>query len=238
MKKLLTFLGLSFFAISSANAEVSVGLSGTLGMLSADGKETISGSTNAGVTWGATSAATRAATATAATSQNESDDMAMGFISGFAEAHLGSSVRAGVSFVPYALESETTENSRHDACSHTSSCTETKNKVQVDLVNLASVYLAYHTDMFFVKAGVMSGDIETDESLATGAKYGDASLEGTFVGAGIERELGVDTFVRTEVMFTKFDDIKMTGTSTDNTNTINITNLDGVNATISVGKTF
>ena len=30
----------------------------------------------------------------------------------------------------------------------------------------------------------------------------------------------------------------MTGTSTDNTNTINITNLDGVNATISVGKTF
>ena len=39
-----------------------------VGMLDADGKETVSGSTNAGTTWGATAAGTRDATATAATS--------------------------------------------------------------------------------------------------------------------------------------------------------------------------
>ena len=117
-------------------------------------------------------------------------------------------------------------------------CSGTTNKVQVDLVNLAQLYLSYHTDNFFLKAGVMSGDLQTDESLATGSKYGDATLEGTFVGAGIERDFGTDMFVRSEVAFTQFDDIKLTATGTDNTNTIDITGLGGINAAVSVGKTF
>ena len=249
MKKLLTFLCLSFFAVSSANSEISVGISGTLGMLDAEGKETISGATGGDVTWGATSANARsAATATAATTQNDTEDLIIGYGALWAEGHLGSNIRAGFSIVPYALESETTENARNDNCTqaeaHLSSnssagvCTETTNKVQVDLVNLMSLYLSYHTDAFFVKAGVMSGDLETDESLSTGSKYGDASLEGTFLGAGIERDLGTDMFVRTEVLFTKFDDIKLTGTGSDNTTTIDVTNLDGMNASVSVGKTF
>tara|TARA_B100001175_G_C19509630_1_gene642980 strand:+ start:1845 stop:2585 length:741 start_codon:yes stop_codon:yes gene_type:complete len=246
MKKLLTFLCLSFFAISSANSEISVGISGTLGMLDADGKETISGSTNAGTTWGATAAADRAATATAATSQNDSEDLIIGYGSLWAEGHLGSNVRAGLSYVPYALESETTENTRVDNCAQAHpaagvtpfACSSATNKVQVDLVNLMSLYLSYHADSFFLKAGVMSGDLETDESLSTGAKYGDASLEGTFVGGGIERDLGTDMFVRTEVLFTQFDDIKLTASGTDNTNTIDVTNLGGINASVSVGKTF
>ena len=238
MKKLLFGIFVSLLSFTSANSEISVGVSGTLGMLDAEGKETISGSTNAGVTWGATAAAARAATATAATSESGTEDLVIGYGSIWAEGHLGSNIRAGINFVPYALESETTENVRHDACSHTSSCTQTTNKVQVDLVNLAQLYLSYHNDSFFVKAGVMTADIETDESLATGSSYGDASLEGTFVGAGIERDFGAEMFIRSEINITKFDDIKLTGAGTDNTTTIDITDLGGVNATVSVGKTF
>ena len=238
MKKLLFGIFISLLSFTSANSEISVGVSGTLGMMDAEGKETVSGSTNAGVTWGATAAAARAATATAATSQSDTEDLVIGYGSIWAEGHLGSNIRAGINFVPYALESETTENVRHDACSHTSSCTQTTNKVQVDLVNLAQLYLSYHNDNFFLKAGVMTADIETDESLATGSKYGDASLEGTFVGAGIERDFGTEMFIRSEIAITKFDDIKLTGTGTDNTTTIDITDLGGVNATVSVGKTF
>jgi hypothetical protein len=238
MKKLLFGIFISLLTFSTANSEISVGVSGTLGMMDAEGKETISGSTNAGVTWGETAAAARAATATAATTQNDTEDLVIGYGSIWAESHLGSNIRAGISFVPYALESETTENVRHDACSHTSSCTQTTNKVQVDLVNLAQLYVSYHTDNFFVKAGVMTADIETDESLATGSSYGDASLEGTFVGAGVERDFGTEMFIRSEIAITKFDDIKLTGTGTDNTTTIDVTDLGGVNATVSVGKTF
>jgi hypothetical protein len=238
MKKLLFGIFISLLSFTSANSEISVGVSGTLGMLDAEGKETISGSTNAGVDWGATSAGTRAATDTAATSESGTEDLVIGYGAIWAEGHLGSNIRAGINFVPYALESETTENVRHDACSHTSSCTQTTNKVQVDLVNLAQFYLSYHNDSFFVKAGVMTADIETDESLATGSSYGDASLEGTFVGAGIERDFGAEMFIRSEINITKFDDIKLTGAGTDNTTTIDITDLGGVNATVSVGKTF
>jgi hypothetical protein len=45
-------------------------------------------------------------------------------------------------------------------------------------------------------------------------------------------------FIRSEVNFTKFDDIKLTGKGSDNTTTIDITDLGGINATVSVGKTF
>ena len=238
MKKLLFGIFISILSFTTANSEISVGVSGTLGMMDVEGKETISGSTNAGVTWTATGSAARAATDTAATSENGTEDIVIGYGAVWAEGHLGSNIRAGINFVPYALESETTENVRHDACSHTSSCTQTTNKVQVDLVNLAQLYLSYHTDNFFLKAGVMTADIETDESLATGSSYGDASLEGTFVGAGVERDFGTEMFIRSEIAITKFDDIKLTGTGTDNTTTIDVTDLGGINATVSVGKTF
>jgi hypothetical protein len=84
----------------------------------------------------------------------------------------------------------------------------------------------------------MSADIETNENLATGSQYDDASLEGTFVGAGIERDFGTDMFIRSEINFTKFDDIKLTGKGSDNTTTIDVTNLGGMNAAVSIGKTF
>ena len=73
-------------------------------MMDAEGKETVSGSTNAGVTWTATAAAARAATATAATSQSDTEDLIIGYGAIWAEGHLGSNIRAGINFVPYALE--------------------------------------------------------------------------------------------------------------------------------------
>ena len=65
------------------------------------------------------------------------------------------------------------------------------------------IFGPFSADSFFVKAGVMSADIETNESLATGSQYDDASLEGTFVGAGVERDFGTDMFIRSEINFTK-----------------------------------
>ena len=248
MKKLLVVLVLTFFSTAAFSIEFSAGISGNIGTLDAKGKETISGSTNAGVDWGATSAGTRAATATAATTQETEEELVIGYASIWGEAHLDENVRVGLSYVPYALESETTENSRNDNCSHaeghlnepvsTQVCTATTNKVGVDLVNLASLYLSYHQNNFFVKAGVITADIETNESLETGSKYDDASLEGAFIGAGVEKDLNNDLFVRTEISLTKFDDIKLTASGTDNTNTIEVNNLDGINATVSIGKTF
>ncbi len=221
MKKLLAILCFGVFAMGSAHAEYSVGLSGVAGFIDATGKETINGGIKADDT-----------------GSEKSDELGIGYISAFAEYHLGDNFRVGVSYVPYALESETTENVRNDNCNHGAACSETSNKVSVDLEDLTTWYVSAHKDMFFIKAGMINGDLITNDSLATGSKYGDATLEGAFVGVGVDRELDNDVFVRAEASFTKYENIKLNSTGSDNTNTITISDMDGSNLTLSVGKTF
>ena len=229
MKKLLTIISFVFLTLTPANSEMSLGVSGSVGMLEANGKETFNND-----------------------SQSRSEDLMIGYAALFGEAHLGDNIRVGASIVPYSLGSETTENQRNDNCTHDESgnvkdndnafhgtaCSETLNKVQVDLENIMSFYISYHMDMFFLKAGVINADLVTNESLSTGSSYADADLEGTFFGAGFDKDLDNGMFIRSEVSLTKYDDIKLTSTGSDNTNTIDVTGLDGMNAAVSVGKTF
>ena len=263
MKKILAVICFSFLSLSFAKAEVlTLGISGNAGLLSVDGKETISGSTNAGTTWGETTAATRAATATAATSEKGSEDVAIGYVSLFGELGLfDTGLRVGMSYVPYALESETTENNRNDNCSNDEShldnnsgdsadrnvCAQTTNKVSVDLEDLMTMYVSYHHDLdmplissVFIKAGLIEADVITRESLSSGSQYRNTSLSGDFFGLGVEKNLEEEgMFVRLEGALTQFDTIQLTNTNGGtNSNTIDITGMDGATATISIGKTF
>ncbi len=219
MKKLIAILCFSIFAIGSANAEIIAGISGNYGMLDAKGIESVDGGNSTADT---------------------TEDLEIGYISVFAEAEVVDSVRVGLTYVPYALESETAENTRNDNCGHNGStgCTATSNTVQVDVENMASFYMSYHVDAFFFKAGITTADVVTNESLATGSKYGDASLDGYFVGAGFDTELDSGLFVRSELALTQYADIKLDSTGSDNSNQINVSNLDGLTASISVGKSF
>jgi hypothetical protein len=256
MKKILAVICLSFLSLTFANAEVSMGISGNVGMLSADGKETITGTSETNVIWGATSAAARTAGTESTSSSKGSEDLAIGYVSGFVEAGVfGTGLRLGLSYVPYALESETTENARHDNCSQPEQHETTgsnvcptasaKNKVSVDLEDLITMYVAYHhsidapfVDSFFIKAGLLQADVITGESLASGSQYGNTDLQGEFLGLGIEKNLDTGMFVRLEGNVTQFDNIKLKNTNSENTNTIDVTGLDGATATISIGKTF
>ena len=262
MKKILAVICFSFLSLSFANAGIlTLGISGNAGLLSVDGKETISGSTNAGTTWNETAAASRAATATAKTTDTKSDDLAIGYVSLFGELGLfDTGLRVGMSYVPYALESETTENNRNDNCSNDEShldandvsdadvnvCSQTTNKVGVDLEDLMTMYVAYHHDLdlpfissVFVKAGLIEADVITRETLTSGSQYGNTSLSGDFFGLGVEKNLEEQgLFVRLEGAITQYDTIKLTNTNSENTNTIDITGMDGATATISIGKTF
>ena len=125
-------------------------------------------------------------------------------------------------------------------CTHdgATGCTATSNTVQVDVENMASFYMSYHIDAFFFKAGITTADVVTNESLATGSKYGDASLDGYFVGAGFDTELDSGLFVRSELALTQYADIKLDSSGSDNSNQSNVSNLDGLTASISVGKSF
>tara|TARA_B100000787_G_scaffold51096_1_gene36897 strand:+ start:320 stop:1093 length:774 start_codon:yes stop_codon:yes gene_type:complete len=257
MKKILAVICFSFLSISFANAGIlTLGLSGNASLLSVDGKETIKGTTNAGFDWNEGKNA-RAATDNAATTESTSDDLAIAYITLFGELELfDTGLRVGLSYVPYALESETTENNRNDNCSQieghendpvaSQTCVQTTSKVGVDLEDLVTMYVAYHHDLdipfissVFIKAGMIEADVITRENLTSGSQYGNTSLSGDFFGLGVEKEFNEQgMFVRLEGNITEFDTIKLVNTNSENSNTIDITGMDGASALISVGKTF
>lgn len=234
MKKLASILAATILSVSvsNVNAEMlSFGISANGGILDATGKET-SGSR----------------------SSSKSEELAMAYVSGFAELHVPMPVgpgkfRVGASYVPYALESEATSSVRAAGESHTDGGDGVINpkagftqKVQVDIEELTSMYVSYHVDMFFLKAGVMEATLRTNETLGSGSAYGDAALEGSFFALGYDKSLSNGMFdgmfIRGEVSVSEFDPVRLTNSGSDNNNVIDITNIDGTNVAFSIGKSF
>jgi len=228
MKKLASILAATILSVSvsSVNAEMlSVGISANGGMLDASGKETLSNNNTS----------------------TKNKEMLMGYASAFAELHIPMPVgpgqlRVGASYVPYALESETTSSVQLVNIQQNGTASATQ-KVQVDIEDLRTMYLSYHINMFFLKAGYVEADLITNESLATGSVYGNAKLEGTFAAIGFDKPLTNSRFpdgmfIRGEVSASEYDSISLTSTGSDNVNVIEITGLDGTNVAISVGRSF
>ena len=257
MKKILAVICFSFLSLNFANAEIlSFGVSGNVGMLEADAKETITGTSQRDTT-GSEGTLTKGAGTSSTSSTRGSEDVYIGYVSLFGEAHLfDSGLRLGLSYVPYALESETTANDRNDNCSRdysdgktgNNTCTTTTQTVQIDIEDLITMYVAYHhevdlglVDSVFVKGGVIEADVMTKEKLASGSQYGNTTLSGQFLGLGVEKNMDNGLFVRVEGNVTQYQNIKLTNqlTGTDeNKNTIDITDMDGATATLSIGKSF
>jgi hypothetical protein len=225
MKKVLGILIITVFSTFNTNAEIiSVGINGNVGVLDATGKETFNSKTS-----------------------TRSEELAMAYISGFAELHVPLNIgpgqfRVGASYVPYSLESQTTaslQRSLNQAQGGTGEANRTQ-KIQVDIEELLSYYLSYHYNGFFIKAGVLEADLITNEKLDSGSVYPNANLNGSFAGIGFDKNLDVldGIFVRGEVSQTDFDSFKLTSTGSDNTNVVDITGLSGTNVSISVGKSF
>ena len=259
MKKILAVICFSFLSLNFANAEIlSLGVSGNVGLLEADGKETITGTSERAVTFSNTNIRRKADGVSSTSTTKGAEDVFIGYVSLFGEAHLmDTGLRVGVSYVPYALESETTANDRNDNCSRdysdgnsggTNTCTSTSQTVQIDVEDMITMYVAYHheidlglVDSVFVKGGVIEADVITKEKLASGSQYGNTTLSGQFIGLGVEKNMDNGLFVRVEGNVTAYQDIKLTNqlTGTDeNRNTIDITNMDGATATLSIGKSF
>jgi hypothetical protein len=259
MKKFLAIICFGFLSLNTANAEVlTLGISGNAGLLEASGKETITGTSEREVTFGNNNTSVQTAGVETTTSTKGQEDVYIGYVSLFGEAHLfDSGLRLGLSYVPYALESETTDNSRHDNCKNdgqanknvtTTACVTTTQTVQIDVEDLVTMYVAYHhevdlgfVDSVFIKGGIIEADVITKEKLSSGSKYGNTTLSGQMLGLGAEKNMDNGMFVRFEANMTEFDSIKLKNLETDvdaNKNTIDITGLDGGMATLSIGKSF
>lgn len=218
MKKLLLTFVLSLFCISSASAvSVNVGVSGQAGIFAASATEK-TGSTKKG---------------------NGSEHGSAGWGSVFLEGQFNDRIIVGIDYVPAALETDTTETAKSDKGVEATSPTIVTNKIQVDFEDLTTVYVgAMLTDSLYVKAGVMKVDVITNESLGTGAAYGNTELDGTMFGIGYHVANDNGAFFRFEGNYMTFDGATQRSTGTAADNTIELKNLDGVSGKISIGKSF
>lgn len=169
---------------------------------------------------------------------NAEGDFALASI--FIEKTLGDRLAIGIDYVPVSADSDTTENEQNAAGSnpvgHSGDSAGT-NKVQVDFEDLTTLYAMINLGPMYVKAGVMTVDVATNETLATGGQYGDTSLDGTMFAVGMDRDLDNGAFIRLEGTVMDFDGATLTNQN-DSTKSVKVDGISGYGARISIGKSF
>ena len=226
MKKFLSIAAFMLFTICSAHAvEGRLGVTLKAGYFEADNaSEIFSGAHSSGASPGTV---TKQASGEGDVAEGE-----FGYGSIFAEVMANDKIGIGINYVPMALESETTENVQKTTIAAKSTVT---NKVQIDFEELTTLYVALNvTDNMYIKAGMVTVDVITNESLGTGSTYGNTDLDGTQIGFGINNEFGNGMFIRAEGSYMTFDGASLSS----NDNKITLSNLDGLSGKLAIGRSF
>ena len=218
MKKitLAILMLLGTFSIASAELGVNVGVSGQMGVFTAEAEETLG-------------------------TQRKGKDSAIGVFgygSIFVEKNLGQYLTVGVDYVPSALSTETAESIVRDKTTGAPAGSAKTQTVKVDLEDLTTLYVAINlTENFYIKAGQMTVDVITKESLGTGGAYGNTDLDGTVFGVGYSKDLTNGIFVRAEGTYMDIDGATV-NSSAGTSKSIKITDVGGASGKISVGRSF
>ena len=221
MKKTLIGLFIAMFSFGSASADagVNIGISGNGAIFGATATETDIGDNT--------------------TEKNtESEIMGAGYVSVFVEKELGP-VFVGIDYVTNTIETEQVESLRNDQTTEagTSAFTQVTNKVKVEFEDLTTIYAGVTLfDNFYAKAGAITVDLNTLETLGTGSTYGNTSMDGMMVGVGGTAELPNGMFIRGEANYMELDAVELVSSTA--VNKIRVDGIDGVAAKISIGASF
>ena len=220
MRKLtiITFLACIYSVTSYAG--VNIGLSGSAGVFVANGQETHKDATTGEV----------------ANSYKKTGDAygEVAYSSVFAEVVLRDRLMIGMDVVLDTLASETTESRRADKTT-TETASNVENKVQIDFEDLTTFYAGLMvTENAYIKAGVVSVDVVTNETLGTGGSYGNTSMDGMSYGVGYNKTMDNGLFIRAEGNYMSFDSVSLSSGDM----TVKVKNLDGLTGKLSVGKSF
>ena len=196
MKKIkaitLVFL-LSLFGSSYALAEFTVGITGSMAMIDASGSETEGGEKTSG---------------------EVNNKAGVGSI--FVEYNniMGSGLSLGVDYIPGSADISSKMNTRLDSelsvtGTATGTTTARNQKAQAELDGHTTYYATYGANGVYVKAGYVQVDLNTLETLPTGSKYGNDTLDGIALGAGVEFEVYNNTVGRLELSHIDYGDIEL-----------------------------
>ena len=199
MKKIVTLIFSAFFLSSIANAEMKYGLTGSLTFIDATGSETEGGEKT-----------------------NGSADNIVVVPSLFLEYGMGN-LSVGLDYIPLSADVSSKAKKRTDvetsvAGTVTSTSTTRNQSAQASLEDHITLYANYMlNESYFVKAGIGQVTLSSDESLATGAKYGNVDIDAYLIGLGYASGNG-----RIELVYTDYEDISLsssvarTGVTTNN----------------------
>ena len=194
----LAFL-LSFFGSSYALADgFTVGLTGSMAMIDATGSELEGGEL---------------------TRDEVNNNAAIGSV--FVEYNdiMGSGFSLGLDYIPGSADISSSTKTRSDSETSITGQTGTQalarsQSAQAELENHMTLYATYGANGVYVKAGYVQVDLNTLESLATGSAYGNETLNGVTIGAGVEFDVYTNTVGRLEITRTAYDEISLRSSAT------------------------
>ena len=128
----------------------------------------------------------------------------------------------GVDYVPGAAELGAESVTKNDLQSGDSTTSVTQ-KAQAEISNHVMVYAespAMTGLGLYLKAGYSQVTVETNESLGSGAAYGNADVNGVTLGLGSRHEFDNGALVKLEALGTHYEDISLQSTGSDAATTI------------------
>ena len=224
MKKLILTVLASIALTGAAFAQnYSIGVTGTALYYDASGTET---------------------TKSSAEKNNKSDSGVAPIPSLFIETELDTGATVGLDIIPFSAKvADGSMNSDDDAE------TSGTNKVDVNFKNHVTLYVESPVDTqldgSYIKFGISSVTIETDETMSTGSTYGDETIQGLTVGFGVKRDMATGGFMKVEGAVSHYQGATFNGSfngnSAGDSANRNIIDLDDFNTAgirVSVGKRF
>ena len=183
----LAFL-LTLFGSSQSLAEYgfTVGITGSMAMIEASGQETEGGEVSRG---------------------EVSNNVGVGSI--FVEYNdiLGSGFSLGIDYIPGSSDVSSSISQRTDSNSEGDSAT---NKAQAEIDGHTTYYATYGvSEGAYLKVGYVEADLNTLETLGTGSKYANETINGWEVGAGVEFDAYMGSVGRFELTHIDYGDIEI-----------------------------
>ena len=215
MRKILVLMTSFLFLTFGAQAGVNIGISGIYLDIDTDGTETLKQNS-------------------VKTSKTHSETAAVGEI--FIEAVNDSGIAFGVAVIPGEAELGSNSTTRTDKL--TSGTSTVTQKAQAEISGHTTVYALFPVinENLYLKVGAGSVDVETNETLGTGAAYGNQSVNFATLSLGLQRDLG-GLFMRAEIGHTDYEEVHLKSTSSDAVSDIR-GDISHTHGKISVGKSF
>ena len=155
----------------------------------------------------------------------------------FAEINIGDNMTVGAEWALEDIQTPTNTNVRLDRT--TGAAASASNTVKASFNDKTTVYIqARMLGGIYSRIMYHNVNVVSEESLATGSAYGDATVEGLGLGLGYQLDLDdIGIFIRAEVSASAYEDTKAVSTAATG-NVIRIDNMYGAEGSIRVGKTF